>query len=180
MPSATAKEEKRKKRKLKESLLEEQVALLTDQNALLIEQLRKHSELLEEHRKLIEEQRGVGGTETSLSLPKPEAGGPKAKQRKRKRKSTEASPPEPETKRKKRKKTEPSPDQPNKNEELCARSAILISTVALKAWYDKEEVGPPRGSHAERAQRIRELRESFREFGFEKPEEVDQLADLVS
>ncbi|PWW77934.1 hypothetical protein C7212DRAFT_342353 [Tuber magnatum] len=186
MSPAKATEGKRKKRKaqggqiraLKESHLAGQIALFRSQNELLNEQLQKREELLKAHTELIEEQRGVGGAEAGPSLPKLEAGGPKAKQKKRKREPTEASPPKAEAKRRKRKEAEASPHEPNENEAHCARTASIVAAVVFKALYDKAKAGPPIGAHKKTALRIRNSRKRFREFGCKKPEELDGFVDL--
>ena len=99
----------------------------------------------------------MGGAEAGPSLPKLEPGGPKAKQRKRKRKPTEASPPKAEAKRRKRKEAEASPHEPNENETHCVRRLSIVPAVVFKALYDKAEVGPSVGVHEERAVQIRNL-----------------------
>jgi len=237
MPSATATEEKRKKRTVEggqiresnESPLKEQIELLRLQNEMLKKRLKQHKGLLREHRALIEEQRGVGGAQAGPSSPKPEAEGlkdkgrkrkrieaspPKSEAKRRKRMEAEASPPKVEAKHRKRneaeaspakakakhrklreteaspakgdaqrrkeKEAEVSPNVPNDNKAHGARSASIVTAIVFKALYDKAEVGLPVGAHEERAVRIRKLRKSFRRFGFKKPEEVDEFADMVS
>lgn len=69
---------------------------------------------------------------------------------------------------------------PNHNKAHSARSASIVTAIVFKALYDKAEVGLPVGAHEERAVRIRKLRKSFPRFGFKKPEEVDEFADMVS
>ncbi|KAG0128329.1 hypothetical protein HOY82DRAFT_541342 [Tuber indicum] len=189
MSSSKATEGKRKKRKaqggqiraLKEPHLEEQkeqIALFRRQTKLLKGQIRKHEELLKAHKKLIKAQRRVGGSEAGLSIPKLDAGGPGAKQKKRKREPTEASPPKAEAKRRKWKEAEASPHELNGNEAHCARTASIVAAVVFKALYDKAKVGPPIGAQEETALRIRNSRKRFREFGCKKPAELDEFADL--
>ncbi|KAG0126284.1 hypothetical protein HOY82DRAFT_615481 [Tuber indicum] len=54
----------------------------------------------------------------------------------------------------------------------------IVAAVIFQAIYAKVGVAPTRGPQEKRVRWIRNFQEKFWEFGCEKPEEVDSLADL--